>query len=510
MLALFSALFSTEGHTTSGLLRIVVLGLGVVIVAALVNRFAPQKRARIRRSLLIYLALLVSTAIHGIGWSALDRWVTLCELFTAINLVVLVIFDLTLPSLDLELPSIVSDIAVGLAYVGAVWVVLPKEWASHVLATSTVVGVVLTISLQTTLGNILGGIALQLDGSIHVGDWIQLDNGRQGRVREIRWRHTLVETRDWDTIIVPNASLLGMSFFLLGKRQDKPIAHRMWVYFNVDLRYSPTTVIEAVREALHTAPIDNVAPDPPPSIICYDFCKDPRTSAIQYAARYWLTDLALDDPTSSLVRMRIYAALRRAGIPLARPTETLFVSDEESDEARLAAGRKRNLEALRSIELFAKLNEQELAWVTDRLKYAPYTAGETITRRGAVAHWLYILVHGSVEVRARVDGGPARAVNTIEAPGFFGEMGLLTGEPRGADVVSLTHVDCYRLDKAGFEEVLHKRPQLAETLASTLAKRRTELLGVIEGMDAEARRVREATEQTRILSSIQKFFGLDD
>ncbi|MEI7894144.1 MAG: hypothetical protein WCI05_13710 [Myxococcales bacterium] len=57
------AMFSPEGHTTSGLLRIVVLGLGVVIVAALINRFAPQKRARIRRSLLIYLALLVMRAV---------------------------------------------------------------------------------------------------------------------------------------------------------------------------------------------------------------------------------------------------------------------------------------------------------------------------------------------------------------------------------------------------------------------------------------------------------------
>jgi hypothetical protein len=50
-----------------------------------------------------------------------------------------------------------------------------------------------------------------------------------------------------------------------------------------------------------------------------DLAKDTRDSFAYYAARYWLTDLAVDDPTSSAVRARIYAALRRASIPLARP-----------------------------------------------------------------------------------------------------------------------------------------------------------------------------------------------
>ena len=51
-------------------------------------------------------------------------------------------------------------------------------------------------------------VAIQLDGSLQVGDWIQLENGRQGRVREIRWRHSVLETRDWGKLIVPNATLL--------------------------------------------------------------------------------------------------------------------------------------------------------------------------------------------------------------------------------------------------------------------------------------------------------------
>ena len=88
--------------------------------------------------------------------------------------------------------------------------------------------------------------------------------------------------------------------------------------------------------------------------------------------------------------------------------------------------------------------------MADHLRYAPFTAGETITKQGAVAHWLYILTKGKVEVRLRLaDSTESKVVNNIDAPSFFGEMGMLTGAPRRADVIALTDVECYRLDKEG-------------------------------------------------------------
>ena len=98
----------------------------------------------------------------------------------------------------------------------------------------------------------LGGIALQLDDSIHVGDWLQLPSGQQGKVKAIRWRHTVVETRNWDTVIVPNSALLNDNIVILGEREDQPTQHRMWVYFNVDFRYSPEEVINVVEDALQS------------------------------------------------------------------------------------------------------------------------------------------------------------------------------------------------------------------------------------------------------------------
>jgi small-conductance mechanosensitive channel/CRP-like cAMP-binding protein len=499
------------------------LGAALVLVAALVNRFAPAKRPRIRRALVLYvLFVLVAGAaqvlvhLHAPSvatWSEYtDLVASVLAAFTCIELTGLLVFDLFLPAVGLVLVTLTSDIVVGLAYVVAVFGVLKAEGvsASSVVTTSAVVSGVLALSLQTTLGNILGGVALQLDGTIHVGDWVQLADGIQGKVVTIRWRHTVVETRNWDTIIVPNANLLAQNVVILGKRTGKPVQHRMWVYFNVDFSFAPSHVIDVVRSALTTAPIEGVAGDPPPSVICYDFAKDGRDSFAYYAVRYWLTDLPNDDPTSSRIRTRVYTALQRAGIPLARPTQSLFLSREEPGSERERRHRERGLAALAGVELFRTLTPEERASLAPHLQQVPYTAGETVTRQGAVAHWLYVLCSGKVEIRRHLtEGDVAKAVATIDAPGFFGEMGMLTGEPRRADVVALTDVECYRLDKTGFERILHDRPEIAAQISGTLARRDVELATVLEGLDEEARRARMAHAETRMLDKIQEFFGLE-
>jgi small-conductance mechanosensitive channel/CRP-like cAMP-binding protein len=496
------------------------VGTALVFIAWLVNRFAPQSRKHVRRTAILYVlyvfAFAASVALDAVGataWaSRLHFASSLLEAFTLVSLGGLFIFDFAAPALKFDLVSITTDIAIGIAYIVATIAVLRGAGMdlSSVIATSAIVSGVLALSLQATLGNILGGVALQLDGSIHVGDWLQLENGRQGKVKEIRWRHTVVETRDWDTVIVPNASLLASNIMILGKREGAAYQHRMWVYFNVDFRFAPQTVISVVNDALQNAPLDNVAAEPKAHAICLDFAKDGRDSYACYAVRYYLTDLAVDDPTSSLVRTRIFSALRRAGIPLARPARSLFVTpdDDTQEQKRHQRHREKRLAAVTSVELFKGLREAEHTFVADRLRYAPFCAGETVTKQGAVAHWLYLLTSGSVEIRPRIDG-ISRAVATVEAPDFFGEAGLMTGEPRSADVVAATDVECYRLDKAGFEKIVHDRPEVATQISETVASRRVELIAARDGLDAESKRLRQSMEQERILSKIQEFFGLE-
>src|SRR5262245_5458263 len=297
------------GAYADELLWVLGLFLAVVIVAALVNRFRPVLRPRLRRLVTVFALFAAATGL-GVGFrsAALPAWADGClvaaqilQAFTLISLSATVMIGLALPVLGVALPMIASDLLVGLGYLGATLVILAHHGVdpTGALVSGAVVSAVLAISLQSTLGNVVGGVALQLDGSVREGDWIQLENGKQGRVRSVRWRHTVIETRDWSTIIVPNAQLLATSITILGKRDGRAVPQRMVVGFNVDSRIAPSRVVAVVGEALQRSAIENVAADPPPSVVCTEFPRDANGFAT-YAARYWIRDVAIDDPTSSL------------------------------------------------------------------------------------------------------------------------------------------------------------------------------------------------------------------
>jgi len=494
--------------------------VSVIVVAVLVNVFKRGRRTLRRTVILLVLTVVVeglrfgAEAAGSTGWPPRFELAShLLEALIVVNLIAILVIDLALPALAISLPDIVADITIGAGYVAATFAVTTAHHldATSVLGASAVVSAVIALSLQSTLGNIIGGVALQLDGSFQEGDWLQLENGRQGIVRRIRWRHTVLETRDWGTLIVPNATLLQGQILVLGKRAGQPRnVHRYWVYFNVDFRHPPSRVIEVVNEALQLVPIPNVATDPKPHCICFDFASPNRDSFAYYAMRYWLTDLSQDDPTNSVMRTRIYAALKRADIPLAMPTQTTFYAPGGDDEAarQVVRHRQRRMNALRSVSLFAPLTDKELESLIDHLRYSPFTKGETATKQGNVAHWLYVLEQGKVEVRLRGEV-VTKDVACIEAPGFFGEMGLLTGDPRQADVVALTDIECYRLDKDAFNHVMQARPEVAAEFSRTLAERRVELWSVREGVSEEEKAAQKQVEQERILSRIKEFFALD-
>jgi small-conductance mechanosensitive channel/CRP-like cAMP-binding protein len=497
----------------------IALGAALILLAFVLGRLAPARRRTLGRAAILYVAYLVTIGFAAVfAWIGRE-WLARCAVFGSgalevllfINLAAIVLFDLVLPALHLGMADIVSDVVIGASYALAFLWVMHRAGVemSGIVATSAVVTGVLGLSLQATLGNVVGGLALQLDDSIRVGDWIELESKVQGRVRQVRWRHTVVETRDWDTLIVPNATLLAQTVKILGKREGAPLQHRMWVYFNVDFRHAPGTVIDVVNDALRAAPISGVAKDPPPECVCFDFAREGRDSFAYYAARYWLSDLLHDDATNSIVRSRIYSALRREGIPLALPGTAIFLSQDDPEHARRKREREQaaRVAALGGVELFDAMTAEEKESLAERMRHVPFSRGEVIMRQGAEAHRLYILTNGEAQVRVLGKDGE-KTVATIEAPSFFGEMGLMTGEPRSATVVAVTDVDCYRIDKEDFHGILSQRPEIADAISAVLAQRRIDLIAAQKDMDDATRRSHLASERESILAAIESFFGL--
>lgn len=455
----------------------------------------------------------VSAFVSELGFTGAAAWMQesflILEGLAVIRLYGMFLFRVLLPLVSLHPPRILEDILVFVAYLGWGFVRLHEAGLdlSGIVTTSAVITAVLAFSMQDTLGNILGGLALQLDNSVEIGDWIKVDD-ITGKVVDIRWRHTAVQTRNWETVIVPNSQLMKSKFSVIGRHGDDPVQWRRWIWFNVSYKVAPARVIETVESAVRNADIRNVARQPAPSCVLMDF----DASYGRYALRYWLTDLQLDDPTDSDVRDHIFAALQRAGIRLAFPEHNVNVTKEgeKHEQAKQQRRTQERIEALRKVELFNSFREEELDAIAQRLKYAPFARGDVITRQGAMAHWLYMLIEGSADVYLETPGQERRKLSTLQPGNFFGEMGLMTGAPRTATVIATTDVECYQLDKESFETVLTNRPELAEEISKILVSRRFGLDSLQQDMDADARASEMAQQHKDILARMRNFFGLNN
>lgn len=489
-----------------------LLALSVSLGAgALLLHFRPQDRTTTISSLMIVLA---GVAMTGVG-SRMHSWNLLVAEGVqeagiillgvgAIRVVGMGLFRLLLPATHISPPRIIEDIVVVAAYIA--WAIVRLRNAgvdfTGIVTASAVITAIVAFSMQDTLGNILGGVALQLDDSLQLGDWIKVDD-LSGQVISIRWRSIAVRTRNGEILCLPNSLLMKSRFLVLGRREEGPPQWRRWVWFEVPGDVPPGRVIHIACEEFEECRLPRVATEPRPDCVLMGM----QMGLCQYAVRYWLTDLLHDDPTDSAVRVHLLAALRRNGIPLAMPQQRLRMVTEnaEFEAARTRREVLRRMQALKGAALFRMLTDAECETLAHRLMYAPYAPGDVITRQGTAAHWLYLVVSGEADVFFVHDDGSRTPVNTLRAGDYFGEMALMTGAQRRATVVARTDMECYRLDKTSFEDLVQARPAIAELIAHLLADRQASLdVAQHEGQIPST----GSLPRKELLASIRRFFNL--
>jgi small-conductance mechanosensitive channel/CRP-like cAMP-binding protein len=496
---------------SSELPYVVIIAL---VLTALLLRTRPGERSSYQNTLWLFLFGIVGQAAglaaakFGLDSAARVLGVVFRIVWTIalIRSAGFAFFRLVLPKLGKPLPRIIEDLAIIVIY--TIYGLSQLRHAgvdfTGILATSAIITAVLAFAMQDTLGNVLGGLAIQLDNSVRVGDWIQME-GLSGRVIDIRWRSTAVETRDWQTVVIPNSQLMKNRFNILGRREGAPQQWRRGIRFMIDPAVPPARVIALLDEEMREIMIANVARAPAPSCILVGF----EAGNLFYELRYFLTDLQEDEFTDSAVRVHLFASLQRAGLRVAEEQRTVHAIAK--DEAHAETVRQRELQRrlimLKQVDLLAPLSEEERNFVAERLQYAPFARGDIMTKQGSIAHWLYVIAFGEAEVRFEQPGRAPRVIGTVRPGQFFGEMGLLAGESRNATVVAKTDVECYRLDRASFQALLLARPELANEVSKVVAARKPEL-DTARAEAAEAMAHPPEPAQPALLERIQRFFGL--
>ena len=124
----------------------------------------------------------------------------------------------------------------------------------------------------------------------------------------------------------------------------------------------------------------------------------------------------------------------------------------------------RRREFLRTWDLVAKVpffhdvGAAVIADVAQLLRPRDYPAGAVVMRRGERGDCMYFVASGELEIRGR------RERISYEPGDFFGELALLTGDPRNATIVAIRHCTLLRLDIVDFRQLLGRQPELARII----------------------------------------------
>jgi DASS family divalent anion:Na+ symporter len=154
----------------------------------------------------------------------------------------------------------------------------------------------------------------------------------------------------------------------------------------------------------------------------------------------------------------------------------------------VTAPQEHDLEALlRLVPYFKDLDRVSLARVAGALEKVELPEGSIVTREGATAQELYLLESGAVTASVQSVSGSVE-VASIVAPGSFGEMGLLLSR-RTATIQVSKDATMWRLPRDRFEQLVRDRPDIALTVATSLAdtldRRQRTLVGAPMLTDAE-------------------------
>lgn len=453
------------------------------------NRLIRRKLRLSLVLLLAYVAVDVALAVYGSRMTpdTQKELASFANLALAAALINATVFLLVNPLREDRVPdrfpTILQDaIVIGLILLASTFL------SQQLVTTSAVSAVVLGFALQDTLGNAFAGLAIQSEKPFHVGQWVRVA-GFEGRVAEVTWRATKLRTKAGSLVVLPN-NVVAKEAIVNYSEPAAPV--QLQVDVGASYLVPPNQVKAALMEALRHSARVRVVPAPDVLLTAFD------ASAITYRARFWIDDYATEDEARDEVRTAVYYSFQRHGIEIPWPIQIQIEKDwkepttneKKAEEERLLGG----------VDLFATLPPELRHQVALAAPMAVYGSGETVVRQGEDGQSMFVVLSGSVSVVLE----PSRKeLARIEAGGYFGEMSLLTGEPRSATVLAVGDVVVVEIGVDLFRRLAAAHPEAIEKIGMAAMVRKA---GLEQMRTATAEAVTVAT--TTLMTRMKKFLRI--
>lgn len=400
-------------------------------------------------------------------------------------------------STESEVSSLVKTVFSIVVYIIAFFIIFQRIYPDVSLAPlftgSTIIGIVVGLALQDTLGNLFAGLALSADQPFQVGDVILIPGRGEGVIEHVSWRGVKIRTFQNKLLVISN-SVLGKEIFEIAPKNN---LNAKLVFFNTLYMDSPAKTISAVREAVRQ--VENVSPKIRPIVRVRNLAAD----GIDWEVKYWLEDYRQQHDTDALVRQRIWYVFQREKIHFAYPTRTIYM-EQKPEEVAPEEIVNTHAERLNRVSIFGPLSDEEIERLANVSTSRVYAPGEAIVSQGQEGNSMYVIIRGTAKVQIP-EKSYQKTIGTLKENDFFGEMSLLTGEPRSANVIAHEETEVMRIDKEGLKPIFEANPELVHSV-SELVEERRELLRV--QAEAAAQEGESSRTKKGVMRSIRGFFGL--
>ncbi|MGC2235185.1 MAG: mechanosensitive ion channel family protein [Pyrinomonadaceae bacterium] len=454
-----------------------------------------------------YIVTLFPTSDADMGVTAISIFENIYRILKIVLWMILVvatirvlnalIFSTVLSSASYEISTLLRNVISTLLFIVAFIVILQSQFSSvyttlaPIFTGSTIIGIVIGLALQDTLGNFFAGAAIQADNPFQVGDVINIPNKGTGVVESISWRGVRIRTFQNKIVIVSN-SVLGKEIFEVSPKDN---LNARVVFFSTIYENSPAKTTQVIREVVRQ--VENVSSMIRPVVRIRNL----GDNGIEWEVKYWLEDYTKYNDTDALIRQRIWYAFQREKFSFAEHKQTIHI--ERKPPANIFVETDNEIfERLNHVPLFVPLNEDEIEKLARASLLRVFAPEEKIVRKGQKGNSMFIVHRGSVTVQVR-ENGKVKPIRQLKEGGFFGEMGLFTGEPRTATVVADEETEVVEIKHHCLKPILEENPELVESFGKIIDERRAALDEMHEDTGNNQR-----NDKAGVFTSIRKFFGL--